>query len=351
MADGGEYDQNAVWELREELLNAHQRFTRLLSDDPNDAVLVDIAHDLGDFVLDLANDPRLEAAMGAASLSGEIRQRLYQLLLVDWPSVLASQGVGDRDLAEHIHTALLESLNTPQSNTYSRLRGYLTDLGNRLADQEQVVDMGRRQRRRLARRVGRALWVVGRVGLAVGAGFAVAAALPAVVSVLGIAAGTVALGATEVVKEVVKAIVEQVIPKPTEGSLDAREDVEFNIRLSNFGSLIAPGRIGRLQGLWNPAVVDGLPDDTRRSMVLETRAWISTVQASLLVLRPLGLVNWGPGGDYTLGNVVLVLSELDQAVAQPSGTGVAVADLIAHLDGVVADASRLIEEQRFRPHP
>ena len=350
MAEDGEHDDNAVWQLSDEVLNAQHRYTELLSDDPSDEVLVNIAHDLGDFVLDLANDPRLEQAMGSASPSAEIRQTLYQLLLVDWTSVLESQGVGDHALAQHIRDALLESLKAPQSDTYGRLRGYLTDLGNRLADQEDVAELGRRQRRRITRRVGRALWVIGRIGIAVGAGAAVAAVLPAV-PFLGLAAtGVAAVVGHEVVKEVVKGLVEQVIPKPGEGALDAREDVEFNSRLANFSSLVSDGRIGLLRGRWNPRVSDDLPADARHRTVQETRAWISAVQASLLVIGPLGRVSWGGGGDYTIGHVVWVLSKLDEAVAGPRRHADGVAELIDELDVVISDARRLIEEQRFRPH-
>ncbi|MFI5735470.1 hypothetical protein ACIA49_35500 [Kribbella sp. NPDC051587] len=353
-----EHDEGHEYELQDlaaELLRTHSDFRGRLSEPVDDpAFLTEIAADLGGVLVHLSRDDRLRyltRGAGGSWRDRSLRSQLGQLLLIDWTGLLDRSGYqGDPSAAEFADdllraTAAFATKPTPDS--YEVLRSYLFDLGTRLLELGDEVPSTVRRRDRLARAVGRGLWVVGRVGLAALVGGLVATAIPPAGPLAGAAVYAV-LG--EVAKEVSKTLVEEVIPKPGEGVATAtREALEFDERATILSELLRAGSLGRLGVDWQTAAQANLSGDDLRELRQHTQAWCSAVQAATLTMRSLGAALWNGLGDQVLEHLARELTDLQWAVRREE-TGDAV-QIIDRIDSVGFEVQRLLEQQAYRNHP
>jgi hypothetical protein len=271
--------------------------------------------------------------------------------LIDWTGLLDRSGYqGDPSAAEFADDLLRATAafaSKPTGDSYELLRSYLFDLGTRLLELGDEIPSAVRRRDRLARAVGRGLWVVGRVGLAALVGGLVATAIPPAGPLAGAAVYAV-LG--EVGKEVSKTLVEEVIPKPSEGVATAtREALEFDERATILSELLRGGGLGRLGVDWQTASDANVSGDDLHDLRQHTRAWCSAAQAATLTMRSLGAALWNGLGDQTLERLAQELSDLQRAVGDDQ-TGDAV-QIIDKINGISFEVQQLLEQQAYRNHP
>jgi hypothetical protein len=351
--DGHQYE---LQELAAELLRTHSDLRVRVAEPTDDpAFLTGIAADLGGVLVHLSRDERLRyltRGAGASWRDRSLRSQLGQLLLIDWTGLLDRSGYqGDPSAAEFADDLLRATAafaRNPTGDSYEALRFYLFDLGTRLLEMGDEVPSTVRRRDRLARAVGRGLWVVGRVGLAALVGGLVATAIPPAGPLAGAAVYAV-LG--EVAKEMSKTLVEEVIPKPGAGiaATATREALEFDERAMILSEILKGGSLGRLRVDWQTASDARISGDDLRELQQHTLAWCSAAQAATLTMRSLGAALWNGLGDQTLDSLAQELTAVRQAVSNEQ-TDEAVRTL-GMVEGMAFKVQRLLEEQAYRNHP
>ena len=346
--------QGGMEELSARLLGFRREAQGRLVEWAGDEVLQSVAGDLGEVLVGLSRDERLrELTSGAPGSwrSRSLRSQLGQLLVIDWAALLDQAGYDGEPPAEEFAEDFLQATarfaGEPTPDSYEQVRAYLFDLGSRLLDDAEQLPETPRRRSRLARAVGRGLWVVGRVGLAAAVGIAVSAVVPPA----GPLAGAAVYAATsEVAKEMAKALVEEVVPEPRDGSTAAtRESLEFDERAAILSELLRPDELGRLQTNWATARAAGLFGDDLHSLPQTTLAWCSAAQAATLTMRSLGAALWNGIGDQTLDSLARQLGELRSAVRNGDpGHAAETIDIIGRFSFHVYE---LLEDQHYRNHP
>ena len=350
---GGER-RGGLEELSAQLLGFRREAQGRLVEWAGDEVLQSVAGDLGEVLVGLSRDERLrELTSGAPGSwrSRSLRSQLGQLLVIDWAALLDQAGYDGEPPAEEFAEDFLQATarfaGEPTPDSYEQVRAYLFDLGSRLLDDAEQPPQTPRHRGRLARAIGRGLWVVGRVGLAAAVGIAVSAVVPPA----GPLAGAAVYAATsEVAKEMAKALVEEVVPKPKDGTAPVtREALEFEERASVLSELLRPDELGRLKTNWETAWAMGLSGDDLHSLPETTLAWCSAAQGATLTMRSLGAALWNGVGDQTLDSLARELGAVRAAFRE--GDYGRVVDALESVSSVSYHVYRLLEEQHYRNHP
>ena len=328
-----------------ELFGRHREFRSVVGDEVDGSTLYGLAIDLGNTLLDIARDSRLEAAFSNGAQPGDLKGHLAEVLLVDWAHLLNRFGYepppSAEDRADDVRVSILRFAEEPSLDTYQRLVLYLTDLGNRLVASDQPNTPSRAQR--LRRRVGRGLWILGRVSLAAAAGAAVASLLAS-----GIGAVTVAGVAAAAGGEVAKAIVERSMPErllPWE----AQEDVDLQDRAKRLNDLLNFGRLGQLRAnleLEHTMVNAG--EEFSRPFSTDVLLWISLVQGSLLAIRQLASAS-GVGLAWSCDKLSSTLIDLRAAVRDSASTE-RISGLLSVIEDVAQDVSRSLVAGGYRSH-
>lgn len=340
-------------ELAARLLGTEREARGRLADSDDDEVLQSVASDLGQVLVELSRDERLRRLTSGAGGSWRIRSlrsQLGQLLLIDWPDLLRRAGYDDdppaEEFAEDFLRATARFATEPTPDSYEQVRTYLFDLGTRLLDEAEEVPATPRRRSRLARSIGRGLWVVGRVGLATLVGTLVGAAIPPA----GPLAGAAVYAATsEVAKEMAKALVDEIVPKPADGTMSvAREALEFDERATILSDLLRPDELGRLKSNWQLAHATGWTGEDLLTLPQSTLAWCSAAQAATLTMRSLGAALWNGIGDRLLDSLARELAALRSSVRQ--GLADRTADSLESISSVTFHVYELLENQHYRNH-
>jgi hypothetical protein len=351
-----EQDQNHARELEDlaaELLQTQRGVRDRLAESNSDLLLQAVAGELGEVLIRLSRDERLRQLTSGAARSWRdrsLRSQLGQLLLIDWPGLLSQSAYQEpppaQDLADDFLRATVRFVGKPSADSYEPLRSYLFDLGTRLLDDADEPPPTARRRSRLARGIGRGLWVIGRVGLAAAVGGLVGAVFPPAGPWAG-AAMYAAMG--DAVKEMAKALVEEVIPKPGDTASTTREDLEFDERATNLNDLLRADDLGRLRVHWETARATGASGDDLRVLAQHTLAWCSAAQAATLAMRSLGAALWNGPGDLTLDSLARQLARTRSSV-RDGQIDQAIEDIEA-IPAVSFETLHLLESQRYRNHP
>lgn len=339
-------------ELARRLLGVEREARGRLADSVDDEVLQSVAADLGQVLVELSRDERLHRLTSGAPESWRVRSlrsQLGQLLVIDWPDLLRRAGYDGEPPAEEFADDFLRATarfaGDPTPDSYEQVRTYLFDLGTRLLDNAEEVPATPRRRTRVARAIGRGLWVVGRVGLAAAVGTLVGAAIPPA----GPFAGAAVYAATgEVAKEMAKALVEEVVPKPASAAA-LGESLEFDERAMIFNDLLRFDELGRLKSNWQLACETGWSGNELFTLPQTTLAWCSAAQAATLTMRSLGAALWNGFGDRYLDDLARELAVLRSSVrAERADDAVDALDKIASISSAVV---HLLEDQHYRNHP
>lgn len=328
-----------------ELFGRHREFRSMVGDEVDDPTLYGLAIDLGNTLLEIARDPRLAAAFSSAAQPGDLKGHLAEVLVIDWAHLLNRFGYepppSAEDRADDVRVSILRFSQRPSPDTYQRLVLYLTDLGNRLVESDRPDTRSRAQR--LRRRVGRGLWILGRVSLAAAAGAAVASVLAS-----GIGAVTLAGVAAAAGGEVAKAVVERALPERLLSS-DAQEDIDLQVRAERLNDLLNFGRLGQLRAnleLEHKAINSG--EELSRPFSTDVLLWISLVQGSLLVIRQLASVS-GVGLAWSCDKLSSTLIDLRTAVRDNASTE-QISDLLSVIQHVGQDVSQSLVASGYRSH-
>jgi hypothetical protein len=340
-------------DLAAQLLQTQRGVRDRLAESNSDPLLQAVAGDLGEVLIRLSRDERLRQLTSGAARSWRdrsLRSQLGQLLLIDWPALLRQSGYQEpppaEDLADDFLRATVRFAGNPTPDCYEPLRSYLFDLGTRLLDDADEPPATARRRSRLARGIGRGLWVIGRVGLAALVGGLVGAAIPPA-GPWAIAAVYAAMG--DAAKDMAKALVEEVVPKPGDTASTTREALEFDERAANLSDLLRPDDLGRLRVGWQTAHGTGASGDDLRTLSQHTLAWCSAAQAATLAMRSLGAALWNGPGDQTLDSLARQLAKARSSV-RDGRADQAIEDIEA-ITTVSFYAHQLLDSQRYRNHP